>query len=76
MNIQGTQSAQAAVSLLKGALEAQTLGASLISSTVDRLNSGYVGMMPAVDANYATQKAVLSSAYSARGIGCNVDLEV
>lgn len=62
--------------MLKGAWEAQALGASLVTSTVDRLNSGYVGMMPAVDANYATQKAVLSSAYGERGIGTNVDMQI
>ena len=73
MDIQGSA---AATGVLKGALETQPLAASLITSTVDRLNSGYVGMTPAVDANYASQKAVLSAAYGERGIGSNVDVLV
>ena len=64
------------MSMLKGALETQQLGASLITSTVDRLNSGMVGMTPAVRSDYATQKAVLNAAYTERGIGTNLDLKV
>lgn len=70
------QAAQMATATLKGALETQKLGASLITSTVDRLNSGHIGMTPVVNANYATQKAVLSAAYLERGIGTQVDLQV
>lgn len=76
MEIQGAQAAQAATSVLKGALETQTLGASLITSTVDRLNSGRVGMTPVVNADYLAQKSVLSAAYGDKGIGLNVDVKV
>lgn len=69
------QTAQAA-GALQSALDQQSLGASLITSTVDRLNSGRVGMTPAVNADYALQKSMLSSAYVERGIGTRVDMMV
>ena len=75
MEIQGTES-RAGLGMLKGALETQKLGASLITSTVDRLNSGMVGMMPVVKSDYAMQKAVLNAAYTERGVGTKLDLTV
>lgn len=70
MEIQAAQS----VAVLKGALEQQKLGASLITSTMDRLNSGMVGMTPVVNSDYAMQKSLLSSAYAERGIGTRLDV--
>lgn len=75
MDIQAT-SQQVEMGMLKGALETQKLGASLITSTVDRLNSGMVGMTPVVKSDYAMQKAVLNAAYTERGIGTNLDLMI
>jgi hypothetical protein len=62
--------------MLRSALETQTLGASLITSTIDRLNSGRVGMTPVIDSDYLTQKTILSAAYSERGVGVNLDIRV
>lgn len=64
------------VGALKGALETQGLAAKLITSTVDRLNSGHVGMTPAINADYLTQKSILTAAYGERGIGTNLDMKV
>ena len=48
--------------------------AGLVTSTVDRLNSGRIGMTPVVDATYDMQKSVLSAAYAEKGIGTSLDM--
>ncbi len=70
------QASQPIPSLLKGALDQQFVGANLITSTVDRLNSGRVGMTPVIDDTYLTQKTVLNAAYGDPNLGQNVDIEV
>lgn len=71
-----TQALSSAQGALSRALDTQTLGASLITKTIDRLNSGMVGMTPVIDANYAMQKQVLSAAYADVGKGTRLDIKV
>ena len=47
----------------------------LVTSTVDRLNTGRIGMTPVIDADYHMQKTVLSAAYAEKGIGTNLNIE-
>ncbi len=61
---------------LNKALDQGALGASLITGTLDRLNTGMKGLTPAVNPDYAMQKAVLSSAYADMGIGTRLDTSV
>lgn len=72
MEIQAAQG----TGMLKSALEQQELGASLITSTIDRLNTGMRGMTPVVDANYDMQKTVLNAAYAERGVGTRLDITI
>lgn len=74
MEIQGATQQSAETAMLQKSLTmTQELSGSLISGTLDRMNSGMVGMTPAMNADYATQKAILSSAYAEKGIGTRLD---
>ena len=72
MDIQGSS----AVHALGSALDQQTMGATLISSTIDRMNTNSGGLTSQVNPDYAMQKAVLSSAYADKGIGTKLDMVV
>lgn len=69
-------SSQMSTSALKGSFEIQEMAGSLVTSTIDRLNSGRVGMTPVVNSDYMMQKSVLSAAYSAQGIGTKLDIMI
>ena len=71
-----TQTLASVQGALSRALDTQTLGADLISQTIDRLNTGMRGITPVIDANYAMQKQVLSAAYADMGIGTRLDIKV
>ncbi len=57
-------------------MDQQTLGASVITKTLDRLNTGTNGLTQTVNADYALQKDVLSAAYADKGIGTRLDTTV
>ena len=57
------------------ALEQQTLGAALISKTLDKLNTNVSGLSANINPDYDLQKSVLS-AYAQMGIGTKVDTMV
>ncbi len=64
----------AGVSVMKSALDQQQqLAGSLISSTIDRLNTGMRGLTPVVNTDYQFQKDVLSAAYAEKGVGTKID---
>ena len=63
----------AGVGVMKSALEQQEMAGSLITSTIDRMNSGMKGMTPVVNSDYQLQKTVLSAAYADKGIGTKLD---
>jgi hypothetical protein len=65
--------AQAGMSMLKKALEQQTFAGDLVTSTVDRLNSGQIGMTSVIKSDYLMQKTILSAAYAEQGIGTRLD---
>lgn len=71
-----TQALSSAQGALSRALDTQVYGADLITQTIDRLNTGMVGNMPAVDATYAMQKQILSAAYAEAGKGTRLDMTV
>lgn len=52
----------------------KSVTSGLVTSTVDRLNSGRIGMTPVIDSDYLMQKSVLSAAYAERGIGTNLNI--
>ena len=71
MDIQSSYSSGA----LGKALDQQTLGAALISTTLDRLNTNVSGLSATLNPDYGLQKSVLS-AYAQMGIGTKIDTMV
>lgn len=61
-------------SALRGALDQQGMAASLITKTLDRMNTNTQGLAPQVDADYAMQKDVLNAAYADKGIGTKLNV--
>ena len=57
------------------ALEQQTLGAALISKTIDKLNTNVSGFSATLNPDYDFQKSMLS-AYTQMGIGTKIDTMV
>lgn len=76
MEIQASQGVEAGVGVMKKALDQQEFAGSLITSTIDRMNSGMQGMTPVINQDYAMQKSVLNAAYADRGIGTKVNTVV
>ena len=71
MDIQSSNSAGA----LSKALEQQTLGAALMTKTLDKLNTSTSGLSSNLNPDYDLQKSVLS-AYAGMGIGTKLDTMV
>lgn len=69
-------SVSSAQSALGRAMDQQLYGATLITATLDRMNTGMVGMTPVINQDYAFQKAMLSAAYAEKGIGTRLDVMV
>lgn len=55
------------------ALEQQTLNASVITKTLDKLNSVSLGAVAPAAQDYGFQKEVLSAAYADMGIGTRLN---
>ncbi len=73
--MEGTMDGSTAVAgaTLSKALDTQTFGASLITKTLDKLNTNTSGLTAQVNSDYAFQKDVLSAAYADKGIGTRLD---
>ena len=70
-------SASSATAALSSALNTQkTLAPSLITKTLDHLNTGKSGMTPVMNPDYEMQKTVLTAAYLAPGKGTRLNLTV
>lgn len=68
--------AAAGSAIYRGALETQQYGADLVTSTIDRLNSGRKGLTPVINTDYAVQKSILTAAYSDPNKGNKLDIMV
>ena len=72
MEIQGSAQQAAETAMLKKSLSMeQELSNQLISGTLSKMSGAMASPAPAADA--AAQKAVLSEAYAAKGLGTKLD---
>lgn len=59
-----------------GPMSGTSFSSELITSTIERLNTGYIGMTPVVNADYAAQSSILNGAYTAQIDHSIIDLTI